>query len=107
MTVSDISFVTDGNTSVNCCSTVILTVHFHHYVIKHEHESIQMNVFYNVRSSALSQDVRRASDEDAFSLHVDVAEDKEHNHMQLSICMRSVLQHRFIYMQIYTSNARP
>ncbi|XP_053290845.1 CD109 antigen [Pleuronectes platessa] len=48
----------------------------------------QMNVFYNVRSSALSQDVRLASDEEAFSLHVDVAEDKEHNHMLLSICMR-------------------
>ncbi|XP_060938965.1 CD109 antigen-like [Limanda limanda] len=48
----------------------------------------QMNVFYNVRSSAFSQDVRLASDEEAFSLHVDVAEDKEHNHMQLSICMR-------------------
>ncbi|XP_047197493.1 CD109 antigen-like [Hippoglossus stenolepis] len=48
----------------------------------------QMNVFYNVRSSALSQDVRPAWDEDAFSLDVDVAEDKEHNHMLLSICMR-------------------
>ncbi|XP_069392339.1 CD109 antigen-like isoform X2 [Paralichthys olivaceus] len=48
----------------------------------------QMNVFYNVRSSALSQNVRHASDEDALSLHVDVAEDKDHNHILLSVCMR-------------------
>ncbi|XP_040917246.1 CD109 antigen-like [Toxotes jaculatrix] len=48
----------------------------------------QMNVFYNVESKALSQNLQHTSDEEAFTLHADVTEDGDHNHMLLSICTR-------------------
>ncbi|XP_029348937.1 CD109 antigen-like isoform X2 [Echeneis naucrates] len=48
----------------------------------------QMNIFYNVESTALSHNHQHTSDEEAFSLDVEVNEDRDHNHMLLSICMR-------------------
>ncbi|XP_039994174.1 CD109 antigen-like isoform X2 [Xiphias gladius] len=48
----------------------------------------QMNVFYNVKTTALSQTLQHASNEEAFSLDVDVTDERDDNHMLLSICMR-------------------
>lgn len=47
-----------------------------------------MNVFYNLESKAFSQKLQRDSDVDAFILDVDVTEERDHNHMLLSICTR-------------------
>ena len=52
-------------------------------ILKHLHESIQLNIFYNLRSKAFAQ----ARDEEAFSLDVDI-EETDHSHMLLSICTR-------------------
>lgn len=43
-----------------------------------------MNVFYNVDSKAFSHE----TNEEAFSLAVDVMKEGDHNHMLLSICTR-------------------
>ncbi|XP_070776881.1 CD109 antigen-like [Enoplosus armatus] len=48
----------------------------------------QMNIFYNLESKAFSQNLQHAIDEEAFSLDVDVTEERDHNHMLLSICTR-------------------
>lgn len=52
-------------------------------ISKHLHESIQLNIFYNLGSKAFSQ----GRDEEAFSLDVDT-EEIDHSHMLLSICTR-------------------
>lgn len=49
---------------------------------------MQLNVFYNVESTALSQSRQPHLDEEAFSLDVHVAEETDLNHMLLSICTR-------------------
>ncbi|XP_029686839.1 CD109 antigen-like [Takifugu rubripes] len=46
---------------------------------------LQLNVFYNLDSGAFSQ---HATEKEAFSLDVAVAEEADHNHMLLSICTR-------------------
>lgn len=46
-----------------------------------------MNIFYNVKGTALTQSLQHNSDKEAFSLDVDVVEG-DHDHMLLSICMR-------------------
>lgn len=46
----------------------------------------QMNVFYNVESAALSQNLEPTAD-DAFSLTVELSEEEDHNHLVLRICM--------------------
>ncbi|XP_041810122.1 CD109 antigen-like [Chelmon rostratus] len=48
----------------------------------------QLNIFYNLESKAFSQSLRHATHEEAFSLDVDVTEERDHNHMLLSICTR-------------------
>ncbi|XP_029316719.1 CD109 antigen-like [Cottoperca gobio] len=48
----------------------------------------QMNIFYNLESKALSQSLQHANDEEAFALDVDVTEERDYNHMLLSICTR-------------------
>ncbi|XP_035466385.2 CD109 antigen-like [Scophthalmus maximus] len=48
---------------------------------------LQMNIFYNVKGTALTQSLQHNSDKEAFSLDVDVVEG-DHDHMLLSICMR-------------------
>ncbi|KAG7226237.1 hypothetical protein INR49_002987, partial [Caranx melampygus] len=48
----------------------------------------QLNVFYNMESTVLSQSRQHHSDEEAFSLDVNVTEETDHNHMLLSICTR-------------------
>ncbi|XP_044022480.1 CD109 antigen-like isoform X2 [Siniperca chuatsi] len=49
---------------------------------------LQMNVFYNLESKAFSQNLQQATDEEAFSLVVNVTEERDHNHMLVSICTR-------------------
>ncbi|XP_070698418.1 CD109 antigen-like [Pempheris klunzingeri] len=49
---------------------------------------IQMNVFYNLESKAFSQNPLHATDKEAFSLHVNVTEERDYNHMLLSVCSR-------------------
>ncbi|KAK5916543.1 hypothetical protein CgunFtcFv8_011517 [Champsocephalus gunnari] len=48
----------------------------------------QMNIFYNLESKAFSQILQLAKEEEAFTLDVDVSEEKDHNHVMLSICTR-------------------
>ncbi|KAM7403885.1 hypothetical protein PAMA_004352 [Pampus argenteus] len=48
----------------------------------------QMNIFYNLESKAFSQNLQHAADEEAFSLDVNVTDERDHNHMLLSICTR-------------------
>ncbi|XP_060919349.1 CD109 antigen [Labrus mixtus] len=48
----------------------------------------QLNVFYNVESEAFSQNLQHTLDEEAFSLDVNVSEETDRAHMQLSICTR-------------------
>ena len=67
-------------------SSFELTLHF--YNPKQLHESIQLNIFYNVESTAFSQNLRHTQDGEAFSLDVDVTDEGDNNHMLLSICMR-------------------
>lgn len=55
------------------------------YIFKHLHESFQMNIFYNLESKAFSQNLQR---EEAFSLDVDVTEERDHSRMLLSICTK-------------------
>lgn len=49
------------------------------------HKSVQINIFYNLESAALSQ---RGTEEEAFSLDVAVAEEADRDHMLLSVCTR-------------------
>ncbi|XP_032356991.1 CD109 antigen [Etheostoma spectabile] len=44
----------------------------------------QMNIFYNLESKAFSQNLQQ--DEEAFYLDVNVTEERDNNHMLLSIC---------------------
>ncbi|XP_062295771.1 CD109 antigen-like [Scomber scombrus] len=48
----------------------------------------QINTFYNLESKAFSQKVQHATDEEAFSLGVNVTVEKDHYHTTLLICMR-------------------
>nr|XP_029136242.1 CD109 antigen [Labrus bergylta] len=48
----------------------------------------QLNVFYNMESEAFSQTLQHTLDEEAFLLDVNVSEEKDRAHMQLSICTR-------------------
>ncbi|KAF3844688.1 hypothetical protein F7725_007851 [Dissostichus mawsoni] len=48
----------------------------------------EMNIFYNLESKAFSQILQLAKEEEAFTLDVDVSEEKDHNHVMLSICTR-------------------
>ncbi|XP_071355028.1 CD109 antigen-like [Trachinotus anak] len=63
-------------------------IYFNIYLEGRGFALFQMNIFYNVKSTALSQNRHHTSDEEAFSLNIDVTEDRDHNHMLLSICMR-------------------
>ncbi|XP_056151328.1 CD109 antigen-like [Lampris incognitus] len=50
---------------------------------------LQMNVFYNLGGGAPSQRLHHAADHEAFSLSLHVLHDeRDHNHMLLSICTR-------------------
>ncbi|XP_056249879.1 CD109 antigen-like [Seriola aureovittata] len=63
-------------------------IHLNIYLEGRGFALFQMNIFYNVESTALSQSHRHSSDEEAFLLDVSVTEEGNHNHMLLSICMR-------------------
>ncbi|XP_050934300.1 LOW QUALITY PROTEIN: CD109 antigen-like [Lates calcarifer] len=63
-------------------------LHLNIYMEGRGFATFQMNVFYNVESAAFSQNLLHTSDDEAFSLKVDVSEERGYNHMVLSICMR-------------------
>uniref|UniRef100_UPI0037E7D34F CD109 antigen-like n=1 Tax=Semicossyphus pulcher TaxID=241346 RepID=UPI0037E7D34F len=48
----------------------------------------QINVFYNLESKVFSENLQHTKDEEAFSLDVEVTEERDHTHMLLSICTR-------------------
>ena len=58
----------------------------------------QIIIFYNLESKAFSKSLTTA--QEAFSLSVDGTGDTDHNHLQLSICMRYVLQNGQTYVSI-------
>ncbi|XP_047466391.1 CD109 antigen-like [Mugil cephalus] len=50
--------------------------------------TFQLNVFYNLPGQGSTQNHQHATDSEAFLLNVRVAEDRDHNHMTLSLCTR-------------------
>ncbi|KAM7376533.1 hypothetical protein PAMP_006260 [Pampus punctatissimus] len=52
------------------------------------YQSREMNIFYNLESKAFLQNLQHATDEEAFSLDVNITDERDHNHMLLSICTR-------------------
>ncbi|XP_059208526.1 CD109 antigen-like [Centropristis striata] len=62
-------------------------IHLNIYMEGRGFAIFQMNIFYNLESKAFSKDPQHAKDKEAFSLDVDVTEERDFNHMQISICM--------------------
>ncbi|XP_028251415.1 CD109 antigen-like [Parambassis ranga] len=63
-------------------------LHLNIYMEGRGFATFQLNVFYNLDSKAFSQHLQQATSEEAFTLHVEVSGDRDHDHMMLEICTR-------------------